>query len=161
MNRNLPIVALASLFGSFGIYCTTTLVQSGPGPVGTANAADPTGAGACCTSAPEFAKLAEGSINATGVANSDAQVNYGPDIDVSGYRQVAVLIDAKGGADCGNGTKSVQFRPADGQFWGDGTTPSAGIPIPVLAPTMHVGFEAYAPRNTCTMTARYVVLGLK
>ena len=159
MNRRTPLVVVASLLGSLGIYCSGTVVEGGGhgGPVGEANA-DPAASGACCTAAPQFTKLAEGDLQVASASESEETARVGADVDVSAYRQVSVLQNFDGA--CSN-YPQVQFR-ADGasSTWGAGLSPTAGIPVPVLAPIMHVGLGVRG-KVGCAATGHYVVLGLK
>lgn len=159
MNRHTPLVVVASLLGSLGIYCTGSIVEGGArgGPVGDANA-DPAAAGACCTAAPQFTKLAEGDLQVSSGSESEETSRFGTDVDVSAYRQVSVLQTFDG--PCST-YPQVQFR-ADGASptWGAGVSPSAGIPVPVLAPIMHVGVGVRG-KVGCAASGHYVVLGLK
>ncbi len=162
MNRNTPLIVLSSLVGALGIYCTSTVVQSGPSgrAVGDANADSPLGSeNACCNNAPQFTKLAEGDLRVT--AGSGYVTTQSPDIDVSGYRQVSVLADDTGS--CEIVLHHTQFRSdAASTHWGTGLPPS-GLPIPVIAPIMRVTMEARSASSTssCTRNGHYIVLGLK
>ena len=157
MNRNTPVIVLASLVGALAIYCSSAATQGGGGAsgIGNANADSPSGS-TCCDTAPQFTKLAEADLSVTAASGDSWTATQGPDVDVSSYRQVSVLPDPSG---CSNVMVDTQFRAdSTSTHWGTGLV-AAGSLIPVLAPIMRVRLQASG--NLCTATAHYVVLGVK
>jgi hypothetical protein len=161
MNRHTPLIVLSSLLGSLCIYCASGIAAKGG--VASADTQSP-GAGACCDSAPVFTKLAEGDLSVTATYNSSHNDNtyaQSPEVDVSAYRQVSVLVDDTGS--CSAAMNRTLFRSDPlSAHWADGM-PVTGVPISVIAPSMRVkvGANAVSSMSSCTQTFHYVVLGLK
>jgi hypothetical protein len=151
MNRKLPIV-IASIFGSFFIYC----VQSphgfgGQGPVSDASADT---SGACCAlPAEKFVVITSGTLTSGG-AKSDP-------IPVGAYREVVVYSESSLYCSTNQRLSYAQFRAnANAAFGNTGQDIVNGARVRVDGADLRLQATG-AGYTTCTGQINYTVAGVQ
>lgn len=150
MNRRLSIV-IASIFGSFFIYCVQSPHGFGTqGPVTDANADT-----ACCTPpAPKLVVIDSGSFNGAGAKSEP--------IAVGAYREVVVYTE--GNLMCNSGPIRLdyaQFRATSSSAFGNtGQDIPGGGRVRVDGVDLRLQAEA-SPYTNCTGQLSYTVAGVQ
>ena len=165
--RNAPLVVLTSLLGSFAIYCTSAVINgTSPSSGGVPDAKADPGMGPCCgATAPQYVKIADGSLTAT-VAITDESASADAtsvDIDVSSFRQVSLLTSYSGTCAGGDARAYFRFEPSSADQAGAGAgVLGGGGAFTVPAPVMRVVGSIYKrERAGCSGLVHYTVVGIK